>query len=135
MGKTQKSQKVEVGKEATRILRTVGHGEAFFFYEAIGRPTGESARSLSDFIEKVKSVKLESLLFHLQRGDFQNWIKKTLGDFRLAREIGAVLPSNGEDARIKIHSIIEKRIKELDRAPVTLLVNEDLTVKSPNSTP
>lgn len=132
--KTQKSRKLEVSKETVRILRTISDKEAFYFYENIGKPTGESARSLSDFVEKIKSIKLESLLFHLQREDFQNWIKKTLGDSKLSREIGKMSPSNREDIRIKIHSIIEKRIKELSKTPIALLVNEDLSVKSLGST-
>jgi len=70
--KIQKSRGLEVNAEAIRILRTVKDEEAFYFYEAIGKPTGESARSLSDFLEKIKSVKLESLLFHLQEETSKN---------------------------------------------------------------
>ena len=132
--KTQKSRGLEVDTEALRILRTVGDAEAFYFYEVVGKPTGESARGLSDFLEKIKNVKLESLLFHLQRKDFQNWIKKTLGDSKLARRIGRIPPSCGDDLRIKIHAIIENRIKELRGESLTLLVNEDLVVVSPGST-
>jgi len=116
-----------------RILRTVRDEEAFYFYEDLGKPTGESARSLSDFAEKIKSAKLEALLFHLRRQDFQNWIKKTLGDSRLAREIGRVPPANSEDTRMKIRSIVEKRVRELGGGSVTFLVSEDLAVKSPSS--
>jgi len=132
--KTQKSRGLEANTEAVRILRTVRDEEAFYFYESFGKPTGESARSLSDFFEKVKSVKLDSLLFHLQRKDFQNWIEKTLGDSKLARRIERILPSNGDDLRIKIRSTIENRIKELRGPSVTLLVNEDLAVASSSST-
>ena len=132
--KTQKSRGLEVDTEALRILRTVGDAEAFYFYEAVGKPTGESARDLSDFLEKIKNVKLESLLFHLQRKDFQNWIKRTLGDSNLARRIGRIPPSHDDDLRTKIHAIIGNRIKELRGPSVTLLVNEDLAVVSPSST-
>ena len=104
--------------------------EAFYFYEAIGKPTGENARSLSDFLEKIKSVKLESLLFHLQRKDFQTWIKKILGDSKLARKIGRIPPSHDDDLRTKIHATVENRIKELRGTSLTLLVNEDLAVVS-----
>ena len=55
--KIQKSRGLEVNTEATRILRAVGDEEAFYFYEAIGKPTGERARSLCEFLEKIKSVK------------------------------------------------------------------------------
>jgi len=132
--KAQKSRGLEDSTEAIRILRTVRDEEAFYFYEAFGKPTGENARSLSDFLEKIKSVKLESLLFHLQRKDFQNWIKKTLGDSKLARRIGRILPSRDEDLRTKIHATVENRIKELKEAPLTLLVSEDLAVAYSSST-
>ena len=131
--KTQKSRGLEVKTEALRILRTVGDEEAFYFYEAVGKPTGESARGLSDFLEKIKSVRLESLLFHLQRKDFQNWIKRTLGDSKLARRIGRIPPSYDDGLRTKIHAAIENRIKELRGVSVTLLVNEDLAVVPPSS--
>jgi len=132
--KIQKSRGLEVNAEAIRILRMVRDEEAFYFYEAVGKPTGESARSLSDFLEKMKSVKLESLLFHLQRKDFQNWIKKTLGDSKLARKMDRIPPSHDDALRTRVHSIVENRIKELRGAPLTLLVSENLAVASSSST-
>jgi len=132
--KIQKSRGLEVNTEAVRILRTVGDEEAFYFYEAIGKSTGESARSLSDFLEKTKSVKLESLLFHLQRKDFQNWIKKILGDSKLARKMDRICPSHDDEFRTKIHATVENRIKELRGSSLTLLVNEELAIVSSNTT-
>ena len=133
--KPQKGSSLEVNKEAVRILRTVKDKEAFYFYEAIGKPTGESARSLSDFLKKIKSVKLGSLLFHLQRKGFQNWINKVLGDSKLANRIERIPLSQGEELRTKIQEVVESRIKELGEASVTLLVGEDLAVVSTSSMP
>jgi hypothetical protein len=132
--KIQKSRGLEVNAEAMRILRTVRDEEAFYFYEAVGKPTGESARSLSDFLEKMKSVKLESVVFHLQRKDFQNWINKILGDSKLARKMDRIRPSRNDELRMKIHAVVENRIKELRDASLTLLVSEDLAVVSSGST-
>lgn len=128
--KTKKGRGLKVNADAVRILRTVRNDESFYFYEAIGKPTGEMARSLSEFIEKTNSVKLESLLFHLQRKDFQNWIKKTLGDSKLARRMGRIPPTYNDDLRIKIRTTVENRIKELRGEPLTLLVNEGIAVAS-----
>jgi hypothetical protein len=130
--KLQKSKSLEANEEAVRILRTVRDEEAFYFYEALGKPTGENARSLSDYLGKIKSVKLESLLFHLQRKDFQNWINKTLGDSKLARKLDGIKPSYDDDLRTKIHAVVENRIKELRGASLTLLVSEDLAIASSN---
>jgi hypothetical protein len=126
--KTQKKQPLEVSTGAVKILRALNDKEAFYFYEDVGKPTGQSARSLSDFLEKTQSVKLESLLFHLQRKDFQNWFKETLGDSKLASRIEEILPSHNDDLRKKIHSTVKDRIRELSQEHVTLLVNEDLPV-------
>jgi hypothetical protein len=131
--RTQKSRGLEVNTEAIKILRMVKDEEAFYFYEDTGKPTGESAKSLSDFLEKIKTVKLESLLFHLQRKDLQNWIEKTLGDSNLARKIERISPSNDEALRTKIQSNIESRLKELKEASIPLLVNENLTAASLSS--
>jgi len=128
--KTRKSRGLEVSADATRILRTVRDEEAFYFYEDIGKPTGESARSLSDFLEKIKSVKLESLLFHLQRKDFQTWIKKILDDSKLAKKMDKIPPSHDENLRTKIHATEENRIKELRDASLTLLVSDVAVVSS-----
>ena len=126
--KTQKRQPVEVSEGSVKVLRTLNDKEAFHFYEDIGKPTGQSARSLPDFLEKIKSVKLESLQFHLQRKDFQNWFKETLGDSKLANRIEEILPSNNDDLRKEICSTVKNRMKELSKEPITLLVNEDLRV-------
>jgi hypothetical protein len=130
MKRKKKKQPLEVSAGAVKILRALNDKEAFHFYENIGKPTGQSAKSLSDFLEKIKSVKLESLLFHLQRKDFQNWFKETLGDYELAKKIEKILPSQNVDLRKKIYSTVENRMKELSEEPITLLVSEDLPIVS-----
>jgi len=130
--RTRESNNLEVNVETVKILRTVGDNEAFNFYEAVGKPTGETARNLTDFLEKVKSVKLESLVFHLQRNDFQNWIEKTLGDSKLAGKLGMISSSNRDDVRMSIHRTVENRIKELRESSCALLVAENSTVLLPS---
>jgi hypothetical protein len=129
--KPQRKRVTEVNMKSTRMLRAVDNREAFYFYEALGKPTGQSARSLPEFLVMAKSVKLESLLFHLQRKDFQNWIKETLGDTKLARAMGKI-PSNDKDIRTRICATVESRLEELGKTPATLLVDTDLTVSSTN---
>jgi len=131
--KGRKIQNLEVGTEAVKTLRTVGDQDAFYFYEAIGKPTGEIARNLSDFFDKVKSVKSESLIFHLQRRDFQNWVQKILGDSKLARELGRISSSNSDDIRTRICETVENRIKELGESSAAILVDENPAVILPSS--
>lgn len=116
----------KVDVEIIRALRTVNNQEAFHFYEDIGRPTGESATNLTDFLQKTESVKLGSLVFHLQRKDFQNWIKNTLGDPKLASKLGRIHASNDDDLRTKIHSTVENRIMELQETCTGLTINKVL---------
>lgn len=129
--KKKKMQSPRVDVEATRTLRTVGDQEAFYFYEAVGRPTGEQARNLSDFLERAKTVKTDSLMFHLQRGDFQNWVEKILGDSKLAKKLRTISPSNKDDVRVSICKAVENRIKELQELPIAILVDENSAVIQP----
>lgn len=122
----------QVKADAVKILRTLEDPEAFYFYEDIGKPTGQAARSLQDFIEKANTVKLESLTFHLQRRDFQNWVEKILGDTRLARQLGEIHPTNGEDARTKINETVANRVKELKESTATILVEQNSTLVLPS---
>jgi hypothetical protein len=124
----KRTQNLEVDAEAVKILRTVGDQEAFHFYEAVGKPTNEIARNISDFLDKVKSVKSESLTFHLQRRDFQNWIEKILGDPKLGGELGKISASNGNDVRKTISKTVENRIKELKESSVAILADENSAV-------
>lgn len=125
-------QKVEADAEAAKILRTVRDQEAFYFYESVGKPTGENARNLIDFLDKAKSIKTESLTFHLQRHDFQNWVQKILGDSKLATELSKTSSSNKEDIRTSICRIVENRIKELRESNTpTILAGETSFVHLP----
>jgi hypothetical protein len=117
--------------EAVNVLRTVRPQEAFYFYEAVGKPTGEVARNLSDFLDRVKSVKSESLTFHLQRRDFQNWVEKILGDSKLADDLGRISTSNSDDIRAKIHETVENRVRELRESSTEISVVENAVALLP----
>lgn len=130
---SQNRQNLEIGTEAVKVLRTVGDHEAFYFYEAIDKPTGEIARNLSDFLDKVKYAKSETLVFHLRRKDFQNWVEKILGDSKLARELGGISTSNSGEIRMRIHETVENRIKELKGSSAIVLVDESSAVLLPAS--
>jgi hypothetical protein len=129
--KGRNTQNLGVHVEAVKVLRTVGDQEAFYFYEAVGKPTGEVARNLSDFVDRVNSVKSESLMFHLQRKDFQNWVGKILGDSKLAEELERISPSNSDDVRAKIHETVENRMRELKESSAQVSVDENAVVLLP----
>ena len=118
-------QNPEANAEAVTILRTVKDQEAFYFYEDVGKPTGEVARNLSDFLDKVRSAKSESLVFHIQRNDFQSWVQKILGDKKLAQKLERMSPSNSNEIRTCICRAVENRIKELKETSTTILVSDN----------
>ena len=55
----------------------VSSDKAFHFYRAWGEYTGLSAHSISEFIDLLDKVPLDSLNYHLNKGDIQLWLKNT----------------------------------------------------------
>jgi len=98
------------------ILRTVPHDAAFHFYEDLGKPTGQLATSLLDFCEKIKGAKSEqaraSMLFHLKRGDFSNWIRDVIKDPELAEHIREI-DHDSSRSGTKLSAALEARINQL----------------------
>ena len=118
----------EVDTQAVQVLRTVRDDEAFYFYEAIGKPTGQTARNLQEFLDEIKSAKPQSLMFHHARRDFQNWTEKVLGDTKLARKLEKIASSNGDQVKTEIRKAVETRLKQLRESSRPILVDEDLPV-------
>jgi hypothetical protein len=100
------------------MLGTLAQDKAFFFYEDVGRSTGDSATSLTDFCSKINVAPTASLLFHLKRGDFESWTKNAIGDSELATRIAKIRRSRAKwrrDAtlRRKLYGIVRDRVVEL----------------------
>jgi alpha-amylase len=114
--RTPEIERLESNKKIVEILRTVPYEKGFHFYTATGSFTGETATSLDAFEKKLQVVPADSVNFHVQRGDFQKWMKDTLGDDELARRVSLVkltLPT--EDLRKELLAIVQTRITELRR--------------------
>lgn len=107
---------------AMRTLRSLCNEEAFRFYEDVGKPTGETAMSLQDFLQRVETVKLESLIFHLKRNDFKNWVEDTLKDSKLAIKLSKMPVTNDNRVRTQICSMVRKRLKELEASSESLSI-------------
>ncbi len=91
----------EKGKAVLKAITPVPKEMAFHFYMEVGQPAGFSAESIKDFYEIVKRVAVESVEFHLYRGDFENWIKTAVEDAALADELASLKSANvkGEELR------------------------------------
>ena len=102
---------------SSNILRSVAPQNAFFFYRAVGAPTGAAARNLPDFLGILNTIDLTSLQFHLGRGDFENWVKM-LGDNTLAKQLADLKEKKlqGEDLRLQLVGAVKARLDSLLKA-------------------
>ena len=112
--RTPDTQRLELNTKIIEILRTVPYEKGFHFYTAIGNFTKETATNLDSFEKKLQTVSADSVNFHLQRGDFQKWIKNTLGDDELAKRVNSIsLTLPAKDQRKELLAIVQTRVAEL----------------------
>ncbi len=108
------SRKVQVKRQpvakptSVKPLGTVSFENGFHFYTAIGNYTGITATNLSEFAAKLQLVPMESVTFHFQRKDFENWIRYIIKDVALAERIGRAKGEQSmEDLRKEILRTVE----------------------------
>jgi hypothetical protein len=107
-GKTQNRKQSAAKRVSVKSLMKVPFDKGFHFYTDVGKYTGITATSLSEFAIKLQIVPTESITFHFRRNDFQNWIKYTIKDVALAKRMyNANLKQTSEDLRKEIIEIIE----------------------------
>ena len=68
-------------------LRVVPYALVFHFYTSIGHYCGVSVCSLEEFADALQHVCSEAIVFHFERGDFQNWVRDIIGDAELTKSI------------------------------------------------
>ena len=99
---------------AQKILRPVPYAQDFHFFMPDGHYTGETALSLCSFLRDMGSIDTQSIKFHFDRGDFQKWLRTTVGDEELALTIDKLEKNiSEENLREKLTDIVQKRISEL----------------------
>jgi len=110
---SSKEQNISDSK-IVKILSTAPAEKGFYFYSDLDRNTGETANSLETFAKKLETINADSIKFHFQRKDFQNWIQTTVGDDVLAERINHLsgqLPV--EDLRNELVKTVKNRISQL----------------------
>ena len=112
---TEKGKKAlgipEINKEnASAILSHSPRDKAFHFYAGIGKPLNLYAQGIQDFCDKILKVNVDTIEFHVTRGDFEAWFAG-LGDAELAKKTALLKEKKmaGEELRRKLHEIIENR--------------------------
>jgi hypothetical protein len=101
----------EVTKEkALAILAQTPRDKAFHFYAGIGKPLNIIANDLLDFCDKIAKVNIDSVEFHLNRGDFEAWFKG-IGDAELTKKASLLKERKvtGEELRGKLREMVENR--------------------------
>jgi hypothetical protein len=99
---------------ASSILSPVPVEKAFYFYYGINHYSDVYADSLQDFVDKLQTVDLKSIEFHVPRKDFELWIR-SLGDLELAKKLGLLRIKNlfGESLRKELCETVNSRCQEL----------------------
>jgi predicted heme/steroid binding protein len=102
--------------EPEKILRSVSFEQGFHFATEKGKFTLETAINLFSFYEELRTIDLQSVKFHFQRRDFQNWVETTLGDQELALRIDKT-PSglSDEELRKELLKTVQTRLEELQK--------------------
>jgi alpha-amylase len=94
---------------STKPLATVPFEKGFHFYTTMGNYTGITATNLNEFAAKLQIIPNESIAFHFQRKDFENWIRYTIKDVALAEKISKTKAEQStENLRKEIFRTVEK---------------------------
>lgn len=112
---TEKGKKAlglpEINSETAKtVLADMPQGKSFHFYASIGKPLSLNAHSLQDFRDKILKVNMDSIDFHMSRGDFEAWFAG-LGDVELAKKTALLKEKKmvGEELRGRLHEIVRNR--------------------------
>ena len=98
---------------AKTILTPTSCEKAFYFYQTVGKPLNVNAQGLEDFVDRIGNVDNASLVFHLDRGDFEAWFA-FLGDLELSAKIALLKKTTlGKALREKLHEVVKKRCIDL----------------------
>jgi len=99
---------------AKRVLAKTSTEKAFHFYTEISEPLGVSSDNLVDFCDRIKSVDIRSVEFHVERGDFELWVH-SLGDVELAKRLRLIREADlcGETLRERLYGVLKSRCEEL----------------------
>jgi alpha-amylase len=100
---------------ARRILQPVPLEKGFTFFYEFAHPTQLTVQSIEELLSALKTANIKSIEFHIERGDFERWVRQVIGDDVLADSLGALSNENlsGQKLRTRITSTVERRVNEL----------------------
>ena len=77
----------QVPREQTANLPTMVSEDRAFHFWTSGRYLGVKARTLREFVDTLHYVDGDSLVYHLERNDFANWLELELGQAAMASQV------------------------------------------------
>ena len=101
---------------ASNILQTFPLEKAFHFHYSLNQYSGIHAVSLNEFVDKIRTVDLKSIEFHVPRKDFELWIR-SLGAIELAKRMEHIRMKklSRENLRTEIYQTVNSRCEELKK--------------------
>ncbi|MFQ3661352.1 MAG: HAD hydrolase family protein [Chloroflexaceae bacterium] len=92
------------------------YDKRFHFHDGQGRYLGESAANLWELRGALSTLPLDSLRYHVERGDLERWVSLVLRDPELGRQIGKITRRHlgGEALREALVAVVSERYDELD---------------------
>jgi len=92
------------------------YDKRFHFHDGQGRYLGESAANLWELRAALATLPLDSLRYHVERGDLERWVTLVLRDHELGRQIGKITRRRleGEALRQALVAVVGERYDELD---------------------
>jgi alpha-amylase len=114
---------------AKRLLRRLPSGLGFVFSYNFARSSGLIVNSLGEFVSVLRSVDLSSIRFHMEKGDFERWIREVVGDEVLADKISAIKFKKrlkGESIRKNLLVATGQRLKQLKKFASQNSVNKKI---------
>ncbi len=108
-------------RDQGKILDKTPPERAFYSYSGIGLFSARSD-NLADCCDKIRSVDIKSIEFHIARGDFESWIR-LLGDAVLDKKLRLIrkLELTGEVLRKRLQVALSARCPTLRLAPIEFL--------------
>lgn len=104
-------------KSAEEVYVPVSSEKCFYFFKGVGPDNFAQAWAcnLYELRDKIKTVDMKSLEFHVPRGDMENWLRNVLADAELAKEFERLrlTYTKGEPLRSGLLRAVESRIQRL----------------------
>ena len=113
---------IEEHLNRVNFIRSAPPGEEFYFLRSVAviSKTGESASTVGELAQKIKTISEATLFYHFfearfrlkkRTNDFSNWLEVVLGQTKLADEISALDPYSLslDELRKRITKILEPK--------------------------